>query len=64
MFQKILDEAPAEDNAGLLHRGIQKIDIQRDGFDSQKENLIFKKCSQGTSTVTRLKAHKTKPTCG
>ncbi|KAA8548162.1 hypothetical protein F0562_004577 [Nyssa sinensis] len=29
MFQKILDEALAGDNVGLLLRGIQKIDIQR-----------------------------------
>ncbi|WMV21352.1 hypothetical protein MTR67_014737 [Solanum verrucosum] len=29
MFQKILDEAMAGDNVGLLLRGIQKIDIQR-----------------------------------
>eukprot|EP00250_Pteridium_aquilinum_P008010 c17601_g1_i1 orf=401-1834(-) len=29
MFQKLLDEAMAGDNVGLLLRGIQKIDIQR-----------------------------------
>ncbi|KAL7190315.1 hypothetical protein ACSBR2_022568 [Camellia fascicularis] len=29
MFQKILDEALAGDNAGLLLRGIQKVDVQR-----------------------------------
>ncbi|CAN4088049.1 unnamed protein product [Withania somnifera] len=29
MFQKILDEAMAGDNVGLLLRGIQKVDIQR-----------------------------------
>jgi elongation factor Tu len=29
MFQKLLDEAQAGDNVGLLLRGIQKIDIQR-----------------------------------
>ncbi|CAH1423267.1 elongation factor Tu, chloroplastic [Lactuca sativa] len=29
MFQKILDEALAGDNVGLLLRGVQKIDIQR-----------------------------------
>jgi elongation factor Tu len=29
MFQKILDEALAGDNVGLLLRGIQKADIQR-----------------------------------
>lgn len=29
MFQKILDEAQAGDNVGLLLRGIQKVDIQR-----------------------------------
>ncbi|KAK1311550.1 hypothetical protein QJS10_CPA07g00663 [Acorus calamus] len=46
MIQKILDEALAGDNVGLLNRGIQKINIQRDGFDSQKENLIFKKCNK------------------
>ena len=29
MFQKLLDEAMAGDNVGLLLRGIQKVDIQR-----------------------------------
>lgn len=29
MFQKILDEAMAGDNVGLLLRGVQKMDIQR-----------------------------------
>jgi elongation factor Tu len=29
MFQKVLDEALAGDNAGMLLRGIQKIDIER-----------------------------------
>ncbi|EEF51913.1 elongation factor tu, putative [Ricinus communis] len=29
MFQKILDEAMAGDNVGLLLRGVQKVDIQR-----------------------------------
>ncbi|KAL7190314.1 hypothetical protein ACSBR2_022567 [Camellia fascicularis] len=29
MFQKILDEAFTGDNAGLLLRGIQKVDVQR-----------------------------------
>lgn len=37
-FQKTLDEVMAGDNVGLLLRGIQKVDSERDGFGKARDN--------------------------